>query len=125
MTQPHARRPAPYEILFYDGGLMDVDQEDFDRWCQYLGYRAVERVGYARVSRYTVTDTELQTFKVHIPEYTVPPNRDLRPQRVPYNEPPDEPWAYPTSLIKPNGWLNAMHMYGPRLYPQYFRKVEV
>lgn len=124
VTHPHARRPAPYEILFYDGGLMDVDQEDFDRWCQYLGFRAVERVGYARVSRYTVTDTELQTFKVHLPEYTVPPNRDLRPQRVPYNEPPDVPWAYPTSLIKPHGWLNAMHMYGPRLYPQYFRKVE-
>ncbi len=33
VTKPHARRPAPYEIMVTDGRVHDIDEEDIDRWC--------------------------------------------------------------------------------------------
>ena len=42
------------------GGMRDIDARDWDRWCEYILYRGVKRTGYARVSRGSVTDTELQ-----------------------------------------------------------------
>ncbi|KAL5627781.1 hypothetical protein BROUX41_002529 [Berkeleyomyces rouxiae] len=44
-------------------GMHDVDPSDWDRWCEYILYKNLRRVGYARVSRSTITDTELQTAK--------------------------------------------------------------
>ena len=32
VTNPHASRPAPYEIMVTDGKVHDIDQEDADRW---------------------------------------------------------------------------------------------
>lgn len=124
VTKPHAPRPAPYDILFNDGKILDVDPTDTDRWCQYLGYRGLERIGYARVSRYTVTDTELQTFKLHMPwaTWTLDPDHDARPRRLPEMNPPTASWAYPLSLIKPGGWVNETHMYAPFIFPKYFDK---
>jgi hypothetical protein len=55
VTHPHAERPAPYKIIFEDGKIHDVHAGDDGRWCQYLGFRGLERVGYVRVSRYTVS----------------------------------------------------------------------
>jgi endonuclease/exonuclease/phosphatase family metal-dependent hydrolase len=40
--------------------MRDVDDQDFGRWCEYILWRELRRVGYARVSRGTITDTELQ-----------------------------------------------------------------
>ncbi|KOS14808.1 hypothetical protein Malapachy_1039 [Malassezia pachydermatis] len=122
VTKPHAPRPAPYQILFEDGKMLDVDPSDNDRWCQYLGFRGLERVGYARVSRFDVTDTELQTFKLHMPWMTwrLDPDHDARHARLPEMQPPTAPWAYPLSLIKPDGWMNETHMYAPYVFPQYF-----
>lgn len=102
VTKPHAPRPAPYEILFRDGKLLDVDPKDFNRWCQYIGFRALERVGYVRVSRFTVTDTELQTAKFRIPRVGAPPidpDRDVLPERT--QDVPQAEWAYPTKFIDP------------------------
>lgn len=48
-------------------GMHDVDPLDFDRWCEYILFKRLKRVGYARVSRSTITDTELQTAKFVIP----------------------------------------------------------
>ncbi|WFD30386.1 Protein cwh43 [Malassezia sp. CBS 17886] len=127
VTEPHAKRPNPYEILFHDGRICDVDPADLDRWCQYLGFRGLHRVGYARVSRYNVTDTELQTFKLRVPEdrAAMDPDRDMLPRRLWYNRPPAAPWVYPTSLIGLNGSIeNQRHMYAPLLYPQYFAEAE-
>lgn len=100
VTKPHAPRPNPYEILFHDGRIFDVDPLDVDRWCQYIGFRAVERVGYARVSRYTVTDTELQTAKFHLPPVVVDPDRDVRPVKS-MTAPEGARWVYPTKFIDP------------------------
>lgn len=102
VTRPHATRPNPYQILFEDGRLHDVDPADSDRWCQYIGFRSLERIAYVRVSRYTVTDTEMQTVKFRIPKIGDPPidpDRDVLPHRG--STKPDEDWAYPTKFIDP------------------------
>ncbi|KAL1955432.1 hypothetical protein VTO42DRAFT_8588 [Malbranchea cinnamomea] len=53
-------------------GMKDIDPSDWDRWCEYILYKKLKRTGYARVSRGTITDTELQVgkFVVGQPEGT-------------------------------------------------------
>jgi endonuclease/exonuclease/phosphatase family metal-dependent hydrolase len=41
-------------------GMRDIDPTDWDRWCEYILYKDIKRTGYARVSRGTITDTEIQ-----------------------------------------------------------------
>ncbi|RMJ24114.1 calcofluor white hypersensitive protein [Aspergillus sp. HF37] len=67
-------------------GMKDIDQTDWDRWCEYILYKKLKRTGYARVSRDTITDTEIQVGKfvigesepedeMQIPEQFVPEGR--------------------------------------------------
>ena len=51
-------------------GMKDIDPSDWDRWCEYILYKGIKRTGYARVSRSTITDTEIQVSATlsHIPE---------------------------------------------------------
>jgi endonuclease/exonuclease/phosphatase family metal-dependent hydrolase len=44
-------------------GMRDIDATDWDRWCEYILYKGIRRSGYARVSRSTITDTEIQVGK--------------------------------------------------------------
>ncbi|KAI9745983.1 MAG: hypothetical protein M1818_000664 [Claussenomyces sp. TS43310] len=44
-------------------GMHDIDPTDWDRWCEYILYKGLTRIGYARVSRSTITDTEIQLGK--------------------------------------------------------------
>ncbi|CAN6638693.1 protein Cwh43p [Trichomonascus vanleenenianus] len=50
--------------------MHDIDSTDWDRWCEYILYRDVKRTGYARVSRSTITDTEIQVGKFAIGDDT-------------------------------------------------------
>ncbi|KAG0296413.1 hypothetical protein BGZ98_000973 [Dissophora globulifera] len=72
-----------YELLMDGGRMHDVEVSDWDRWCEYLAFRGVKRVGYARVSHGGITDTEIQVGKYVVPE-------DARPsgehRRVPLEE---------------------------------------
>lgn len=52
-----------------ESGMHDIDPSDDDRWCEYILYKNLKRVGYARISRGSITDTELQVGK-----FIVPPN---------------------------------------------------
>ena len=44
-------------------GMHDIDPSDWDRWCEYILYKGLKRTAYARVSRSTITDTEIQVGK--------------------------------------------------------------
>jgi hypothetical protein len=57
-----------------ESGMKDIDPSDWDRWCEYILYKRLRRTGYARVSRGTITDTEIQvrftqitSKKIHLP----------------------------------------------------------
>lgn len=82
VSKPHQPRPAPYQILVEDGRMLDIEPADTDRWCEYILFRGVRRLGYARVtrgSRPAVTDTELQVGLFQIPPdwVIVDPDRDI------------------------------------------------
>lgn len=48
-------------------GMKDIDPTDWDRWCEYILYKNIKRTGYARVSRDSITDTEIQvSLVVHV-----------------------------------------------------------
>ncbi|RCH91266.1 hypothetical protein CU098_007560, partial [Rhizopus stolonifer] len=55
-----------YHLLFDGGDMNDIDPTDWDRWCEYVGFRGLRRVGYARVSHGGITDTEIQTGKFQL-----------------------------------------------------------
>ncbi|TFY73694.1 hypothetical protein EWM64_g10318 [Hericium alpestre] len=81
VTDPKAPRPAPYQYMIEDGRVHDIDDEDNDRWCEYIFYRGVYRTAYARVSRSTITDTELQIGQFVVPRYSHPIVNDTREDR--------------------------------------------
>ncbi|SPO35994.1 related to CWH43 - putative sensor/transporter protein [Pseudozyma flocculosa] len=121
VTKPHAERPAPYKILFEEGRIHDVEVTDMNRWCQYLGFRGLQRIGYARVSRYTVTDTELQTMKLVVPEHPIDPDRNDLTMFVAAETYP-ESMRYPVDLIDPEAKVYDRHKYSPYLYPIFYAK---
>ncbi|EGN98994.1 hypothetical protein SERLA73DRAFT_54796 [Serpula lacrymans var. lacrymans S7.3] len=69
VTKPLAREPAPYDILISGGRVYDIDNQDWDRWCEYIFYRGLYRTSYARLSRGIVTDTELQIGQFVLPKH--------------------------------------------------------
>ncbi|TFY58461.1 hypothetical protein EVJ58_g6408 [Rhodofomes roseus] len=81
VTKPLALRPAPYEIMVADGRVLDIDEEDWDRWCEYIFYRGLYRTAYARVSRSTITDTELQIGQFQLPRHGFGVTDDSREAR--------------------------------------------
>ncbi|CAD1810679.1 Frag1/DRAM/Sfk1 family protein [Candida parapsilosis] len=43
--------------------MHDIDSTDWDRWCEYILFRDLRKIAYGRISRSTITDTELQIAK--------------------------------------------------------------
>ncbi|KAF9105486.1 hypothetical protein BGX27_009591 [Mortierella sp. AM989] len=65
VTKPGKGREI-YELLMDGGHVHDIEVSDWDRWCQYLAFRGVKRVGYARISHGGITDTEIQAGKFQL-----------------------------------------------------------
>jgi hypothetical protein len=103
-------------------GMHDVDPTDWDRWCEYILFKGLKRVGYARVSRSTITDTELQVAKFVIPQSEAEISEqkslsaEVRDHRVEEGEVP-EGWRFP-ALFRGEGVRgHAYHVFNePRYY---------
>ncbi|KAA1467420.1 hypothetical protein DENSPDRAFT_792681 [Dentipellis sp. KUC8613] len=81
VSKPKDVRPAPYPYLVEDGRVYDIDDDDADRWCEYIFYRGLYRTSYARVSRSTITDTELQIGQFVVPRYGHRVEKETREDR--------------------------------------------
>lgn len=65
VTKPHEGNYNTY--VGEKSGMRDIDPSDNDdRWCEYILYKGIKRSGYARISRDSITDTELQVSTCHI-----------------------------------------------------------
>jgi len=106
-------------------GMRDVDSSDWDRWCEYILYKRLQRIGYARVSRSTITDTELQVAKFVIPTSdeekakisAMEDDQNSRDRRALEGEIP-ESWRFP-ALFKGKGVRG--HRYHVFDEPRYYR----
>ncbi|PHH89000.1 hypothetical protein CDD83_6777 [Cordyceps sp. RAO-2017] len=103
-------------------GMHDIDPTDWDRWCEYILYKGLKRVGYARVSRSTITDTELQVGKFVIPHSPSESaqldaqSAEQRNHQVQESEVP-EGWRFP-AMFRGNGVRG--HRYHVFNEPRYF-----
>ncbi|KAK1760301.1 Frag1/DRAM/Sfk1 family-domain-containing protein [Echria macrotheca] len=103
-------------------GMHDVDPSDWDRWCEYILFKGLRRTGYARVSRSTITDTELQVAKFIVPrsqeesEIAWNAGEELRNRQVHENEVPPG-WRFP-AMFRGEGVRN--HRYHVFDEPRYF-----
>ena len=117
---PVSPTAAPYNIMVRDGRVHDIDKDDLDRWCEYIFYRGLYRTAYARISRGSITDTELQVGQFAVPRYgkttgEVPEaDRYLRARR---EELPKEHVRSLKNSFLPSCWLA---MFVPNLTSIYF-----
>ncbi|KJZ77615.1 hypothetical protein HIM_02792 [Hirsutella minnesotensis 3608] len=102
--------------------MHDIDPTDWDRWCEYILYKGLKRVGYARVSRSTITDTELQVGKFVIPSSSGESaqlearSAEERDRRVQESEVP-QGWRFP-AMFRGQGVRD--HRYHVFDEPRYF-----
>eukprot|EP00698_Gefionella_okellyi_P013884 TRINITY_DN3838_c0_g1_i1.p1 TRINITY_DN3838_c0_g1~~TRINITY_DN3838_c0_g1_i1.p1 ORF type:complete len:993 (+),score=257.64 TRINITY_DN3838_c0_g1_i1:46-3024(+) len=55
-----------YHRILHEGRLTDIDPSDLDRWCQYICYRGMQRLNYARINSGDIADTEQQAARFRL-----------------------------------------------------------
>ncbi|XBW37824.1 hypothetical protein QEN19_003399 [Hanseniaspora menglaensis] len=58
VTEPHVDNYNNYVSL--ESGMKDIEPKDSDRWCEYILFKNLQKIGYSRLARGDITDTELQ-----------------------------------------------------------------
>ncbi|KAI9029267.1 calcofluor white hypersensitive protein [Hyaloraphidium curvatum] len=105
-----------YRRLISDGNLTDIDDSDWDRWCEYVAYRGLKRVGYARVSHGGITDTEVQLGKFYVPRKDEDPAAWVGGERVLEHRVP-EGWKFPQKFRGDGVREHRYHVFDE---PRYF-----
>lgn len=120
VTKPHKNNYKRY--VSKESGMLDIDPSDQERWCEYILYKGLKRVGYARVSRGSITDTELQVGKFVVPT-TEEERREIegmgeeeRRRRVD-EESVKEGWRFPAMFRKKGVRGHRYHVFKA---PRYF-----
>lgn len=108
-----------YRTLSNRGRVKDIDSTDKDRWCEYIMYRGLIRLGYARISHGGLSDTEVQLAKFRIPY----PGKQFQDNEILTNSGKDVPESirFPTrfgSLYKGHykAWQHHYHMTTPKYF---------
>ncbi|KAH3671832.1 hypothetical protein OGAPHI_000018 [Ogataea philodendri] len=96
-------------------GMHDIDVTDDDRWCEYILYKKMKRTGYARVSRGTITDTEVQVGKFVIPDGTI--DESYSQTRVDEDKVPED-MRFPSIFYGDGVRGHQYHVFDE---PRYFR----
>lgn len=97
-------------------GMHDIDPSDDDRWCEYILYKHMRRIAYARVSRSTITDTEIQSGKFIIPKSTDDYDETYSQHRIDESSVPDD-MKYPKKFYGEGVRGHHYHVFDE---PKYF-----
>lgn len=98
-------------------GMHDIDPTDDDRWCEYIMYKKLKRTGYARISRGSITDTELQVGKFVVPMPGEPFDEEYSQQRVMEKDVPED-MRFPAMFYGEGVREHAFHVFDE---PRYFQ----